>query len=72
LTHFFGATGALSFLKVLDENPDRIAGDVFPKAANSNQNIFRPKLSKPRTVAEVYKVFESKFNTARYEDWNPS
>ncbi|MGD2056400.1 MAG: hypothetical protein PVJ15_06295 [Gammaproteobacteria bacterium] len=72
LTHFFGATGAISFLKVLDEEPDRIAGDVFPEAALSNQSIFRSKPGRPRTVAEVYKVFASKFNTSRYEDWNPS
>jgi peptidoglycan hydrolase CwlO-like protein/peptidoglycan hydrolase-like protein with peptidoglycan-binding domain len=72
LTHFFGATGAISFLKVLDEEPERIAGDVFPEAASSNQNIFRSKPGRPRTVAEVYKVFASKFNTSRYEDWNPS
>jgi hypothetical protein len=72
LTHFFGTTGAISFLKALDENPDRIAGDVFPKAAENNQGIFRPKLSKPRTVAEIYKIFERKFNRSRYKDTNPS
>ncbi len=72
LTHFFGATGAISFLKALDENPDRIAGEVFPKAAENNQGIFRPKLSKPRTVAEIYKMFDRKFNSSRYRDANPS
>jgi hypothetical protein len=72
LTHFFGATGAISFLKALDENPDRIAGEVFPKAAENNQGIFRTKLSKPRTVAEIYKMFDRKFNSARYKDANPS
>lgn len=72
LTHFFGASGAISFLKVLYENPDRIAGEVFPKAAENNQSIFRPQRSKPRTVAEIYKMFDRKFNTSRYKDTNPS
>jgi len=72
LSHFFGAAGAISFLKTLDEHPDKIAGDVFPQAAKNNQSIFQPKLSKPRTVAEVYKIFERKFNTSRYRDSNPS
>jgi len=72
LTHFFGTTGAISFLKTLYENPDRIADEVFPKAAKTNQAIFRPKSSKPRTVAEIYKMFQRKFSTSRYKDANPS
>jgi hypothetical protein len=72
LTHFFGATGAISFLKTLYENPDRIADEVFPKAAKTNQSIFRPKRSKPRTVAEIYKIFQRKFSGTRYKDGNPS
>ena len=72
LSHFFGPAGAISFLKTLDEHPDKIAGDVFPQAAKNNQGIFQPKLSKPRTVAEIYKIFERKFNTSRYRDSNPS
>ena len=72
LTHFFGTTGAISFLKTLYENPDRIADEVFPKAAKTNQAIFRPKSSRPRTVAEIYKMFQRKFSTTRYMDANPS
>jgi hypothetical protein len=72
LTHFFGATGAISFLRVLYENPDRIAGEVLPRAAEHNQGIFRPKRSKPRTVAEIYKLFERKFSRSRYKEANPS
>ena len=72
LTHFFGTTGAISFLKTLYENPDRIADEIFPSAAKNNQAIFRPKLSKPRTVAEIYEMFKQKFNTMRYKDANPS
>jgi hypothetical protein len=72
LTHFLGASGAISFLKALDENPDRIAGEVFPTAAEHNQALFHPKLGKPRTVAEIYKMFERKFSRSRYRDANPS
>ncbi len=72
LTHFFGATGAISFLRILYETPDRIADEIFPKAAKNNQAIFRPKRSKPRTVAEIYEIFQRKFNTTRYRDANPS
>jgi Transglycosylase SLT domain len=72
LTHFFGATGAISFLKILYETPDRIADEIFPKAAKNNQAIFHPKRSKPRTVAEIYEMFQRKFNTTRYRDGNPS
>jgi hypothetical protein len=72
LSHFFGTSGAITFLKVLDENPDRLADEVLPRAAENNQSIFRTKLSKPRTVVEIYKMLDRKFNTLRYKDANPS
>ncbi len=68
LTHFFGLSGALSFLEALAKNPDRAAGEIFPGAARRNRNIFRRSNSTLRTVAEVYRVLERKFNTARFED----
>lgn len=68
LTHFFGTSGAISFLKALEKHPDKIAGDIFPGPAQRNKNIFRMQDSNPRTVAEVYEVFSRKFNTSRYED----
>ncbi|MDH3979146.1 MAG: transglycosylase SLT domain-containing protein [Gammaproteobacteria bacterium] len=68
LTHFFGTSGAISFLKVLEENPDRIAGEIFPGPARRNRNIFQTRSRTPRTVAEVYRVLGRKFNTARYEE----
>lgn len=72
LSHFLGPQGAISFLKVLDKNPDRIAGEAFPRAAAFNQGIFGSNSSKPRTVTEVYQIFDRKFNTERFKDWNPS
>jgi hypothetical protein len=72
LTHFFGAAGAISFLKALAENPDRIAGEVFPTAAEHNKALFRPERSKPRTIAEIYRMFERRFSRSRFLDANPS
>jgi hypothetical protein len=72
LAHFFGVSGAISFLKALYEHSDRIAGKIFPKAVEHNLGIFSPKFSKPRTVTEIYKLFERKFNAMRYSDANPS
>jgi hypothetical protein len=72
LTHFFGKGDAISFLKVLDENPDTFAVDVFPEAAQSNHSIFHPKTCEPRTVNEIYEVFSEKFHASRYEAWKPN
>lgn len=68
LTHFFGMTGALSFLEALAKEPDRIAGEIFPGPASRNRNIFQRRNSTLRSVAEVYRVLQRKFNTSRYED----
>lgn len=68
LTHFFGVSGAISFLEELTNNPDHIAGEIFPGPARRNRNIFQRSNRSLRTVAEVYRVLERKFNTSRYED----
>ncbi|MDH3871125.1 MAG: hypothetical protein OEU44_02815 [Gammaproteobacteria bacterium] len=68
LTHFLGASGAISFLKAFYEDPDRLAHDIFPGAASRNRGVFRKRDSKPRTLAEIYEIFSRKFNTARYEE----
>ena len=69
LTHFLGASGAITFLEILGKNPDKLAGDIFPGPASRNMNIFHTKKRKPRTVAEVYKVLGRKFGKSRYKDW---
>ena len=68
LTHFFGTAGAISFLKELDVNPDRIAGEIFPGPARRNRGIFQTRDRTPRTIAEIYRLLARKFNTARYEE----
>ena len=67
LMHFLGYDGAISFLQALDEKPDTFAKEMFPAAAKSNKDIFHPRICEPRTVNEVYKLFEQKFNTSLYD-----
>jgi hypothetical protein len=68
LMHFLGNAGAISFLRELDRNPGVPAVELFPRAAKSNKNIFHPRTCGPRTLSDVYQLFDEKFNTSRYED----
>lgn len=61
LAHFLGAGGAGKFLNAMRENPDRIAADLFPKAARANKPVFY-KDGRPCTLAEVHARFAEKFN----------
>ena len=69
LTHFLGNDGAITFLRSLEQRPDAHAVELFPEAANSNRDIFHPRSSTPRTVDEVYALFDAKFSTRRYDDF---
>jgi peptidoglycan hydrolase-like protein with peptidoglycan-binding domain len=71
LAHYLGPDGAVTFLKTLDEAPSTSARDIFPEEAASNPVVFEGRHHQPRTVAEVYRYLDSKFNTARYEVRNP-
>ena len=68
LTHFLGNDAAITFLRSLEQNPDVHAVKLFPEAANSNRTIFHERSSDPRTVNEVYALFDAKFSTRRYDD----
>jgi hypothetical protein len=68
LTHFLGNDDAITFLQSLEQSPDIEAMELFPEAANSNRNIFHSRSSAPRTVNEVYALFDAKFSTRRYDD----
>ena len=50
------------------EDPQKIARELFPGPARRNQSIFLTKSEKPRTVAEIYRLFARKFNTDRFRD----
>jgi len=67
LTHFLGNKDAITFLQSLEQNPDVHAVKLFPEAANSNRRIFHARSSDPRTVDEVYTLFDEKFSTRRYD-----
>lgn len=67
LTHFLGPDGAITFLRSLEQEPDKHAVELFPRAASSNRDIFHPRTCAPRTVDEVYALFGEKFSRRRYE-----
>lgn len=67
MSHFLGAGGAASFLSA---NPNAIAEMVNPKAARSNPGIFYHKSGKPRTVAEVYELLDSRLQEGRTRSSN--
>ena len=69
LTHFLGLSGAITFLEFLNNNPNKVAEDIFPGPASRNDNIFHTKNRKQRTIAEVYDLLDSKINTTTYRDW---
>jgi len=69
LTHFLGTDAAITFLRSLEQSPDKHAVELFPEAASSNQSIFHPRTCEPRTVDEVYTHFGEKFSTRRYDDF---
>lgn len=59
LSHFLGYGGAIKLLKA---DPNAIAAEILPSAANSNKNIFYQN-NKPLTVAEVKDVIRNKLAT---------
>jgi soluble lytic murein transglycosylase-like protein len=68
LTHFLGTNAAITFIRSLEQRPDKHAVELFPVAASSNHDVFHPKTCAPRTVDEVYSLFGKKFSTSRYDD----
>ncbi len=68
IAHLLGPTDAVVFLKALEETPDRLATDLLPDAAARNPLVFQKRGQQARTLEEVYRWLDRKFNTARYED----
>ena len=63
MAHFLGAGGASKFLNAMQENPNRVARDVFPDAAAANKNVFYDKATgKAKSLKEIYDRFASKFS----------
>jgi hypothetical protein len=67
LAHYLGPDGALRFLELLEKEPGSIAGDIFPEEAASNPGVFQGAQRRPRTIAQVYRWLDGKFETTRYD-----
>lgn len=64
LGHFLGPSGAIRFLQGLAKNPEAIAAQAFPSAANANPNIFFDGKT-PRTIAQVFDLMNNKVSKAQ-------
>jgi Transglycosylase SLT domain len=76
LAHFLGASSAVRFLEVLDQDPNMKASKLFPKAARANAGLFmegKGRKRRPVSVAELYDKIDSKIvrRLDRYEGIGP-
>ncbi|MFL5021928.1 MAG: transglycosylase SLT domain-containing protein [Microvirga sp.] len=76
LAHFLGASSAVRFLDVLDQDPNMKASKLFPKAAKANAGLFMEGKGRKRrsvSVAELYNKIDSKIvrRLDRYEGIGP-
>jgi hypothetical protein len=76
LAHFLGASSAVRFLEVLDQDPNMKASKLFPKAAKANAGLFMEGKGRKRrsvSVAELYNKIDSKIvrRLDRYEGIGP-
>jgi len=76
IAHFLGASSAVRFLEVLDQDPNMKASKLFPKAAKANAGLFmegRGRKRRPVSVAELYNKIDSKIvrRLDRYDGIGP-
>ncbi|WP_230532986.1 transglycosylase SLT domain-containing protein [Microvirga roseola] len=76
LAHFLGASSAVRFLEVLDQDPNMRASKLFPKAARANAGLFMDGKGRRRravSVAELYNKIDTKIvrRLDRYDDIGP-
>ena len=59
LAHFMGDGGAKKFLKAMQQDPNAVAPNIFPKEAAANPTIFYTDKTKqqPRTLQDIYNHF---------------
>lgn len=57
MAHFLGISGALKFLRTMEDSPDRTGASLFPKAAAANKNVFYTETGRAKTVSEIYDKF---------------
>ncbi len=65
MAHFMGANGASGFLNAMKKSPNMAAADLFPREARANRNVFYDsKTGQPRSLQQVYAMFDKKFDGA--------
>jgi len=65
MAHFLGASGAAKFLSALDADPSTPGAKLLPDAAAANRNVFFDAQGLPRTVAQIYNHYASRFTDAQ-------
>lgn len=61
MSHFLGAGGAITLLKMNEQQPDASAAALMPAAAAANRNVFYDKSGKALTVGQVYNDIANSF-----------
>lgn len=71
--YFLGPAGASRFLKAMQQNPNAVGAEMFPKAANANPGVFyeRGDRSKPLTLRQILSKQEGKI-VSYAEDAEPN
>lgn len=72
LAHFMGAGGATKFINCRDYDGDAIAAKLFPQQARANKSIFYDRAGKPRTLDQVYNIFDKKFTGGALDPSTPT
>jgi soluble lytic murein transglycosylase-like protein len=60
LAHFLGPRGAVQLLQAIDQNGNKAAADLLPKAAAANPSIFYDAEGNARTVRELKRLLGDK------------
>ncbi len=62
LAHFLGAGGATGFLNAMKKSPNMAAADIFPREARANRGVFYGAGGQPRSLSQIYAMFDKKFD----------
>ncbi|MFK7792190.1 MAG: hypothetical protein AB8B88_05905 [Devosiaceae bacterium] len=54
VAHVFGASGASRLISLAEQQPNRVAADVFPTAAAANRGLFYDRSGAPVSVSDLY------------------
>lgn len=64
MAHFLGTSGAAKFLSALESTPNASGASLLPDAAAANRGVFYDASGSPRTVAQIYNHFATRFGDA--------